>query len=225
MSLIETVNLEKYYNKGSANEVHALKNVSIRIEEGEIIAVMGVSGSGKSTLLNILGFMDSFDSGEYKFEGSDVSLFNDRTRASKRNRSVGFVMQSFGLILSQTALENISIPMLLNKSIRFSEINSRCTKLLNSVGLPQRGNANVGELSGGQQQRVAIARAIANDPKLLIADEPTGSLDTDTAAEIMSLFKKLNREKRMTIILATHDERVSAVCDRVIRIIDGHLLA
>ena len=225
MSLININGLEKFYNKGKGSEVHALKNVSFSVEEGEMVALMGVSGSGKSTLLNILGLMDRFDSGTYLFDGRDVSQFGERKLASLRNGSIGFVMQSFGLILSQTALENVSLPMLLDPKSKYGEIKGRCMKLLDEVGLAEKANSPVEELSGGQQQRVAIARAMANDPKLLIADEPTGALDSETSREIISQFVKLNKESGMTVILATHDPVVAGSCGRILRIKDGELQA
>ena len=221
MSLIKINELEKFYNKGKESEVYALRKISFEVNDGEMIALMGVSGSGKSTLLNILGFMDRFDSGEYLFDGNDVSLLNERALAEYRNTSVGFVMQNYGLILTQTAFENISLPMLFNDKIRHKEIKERCMELLKSVGLSQKANTPVEQLSGGQQQRVAIARAMANNPRLLIADEPTGTLDTQTSNEIMTIFKELNHNNGTTVILATHDEHVAALCGRVLRIEDG----
>lgn len=225
MSLIEVVGLEKYYNKGKDSELHALHEISFEIEAGEMTALMGVSGSGKSTLLNILGFMDSFDAGVYRFNGEDVSAFSERTLAAHRNRSIGFVMQSFGLILSQTVYENVSLPLLLNSDVGFRDIKPRCVKLIEEVGLKEKIHSRTDELSGGQQQRVAIARAMANEPKLLIADEPTGALDSATAKEIVDLFIKLNRERGMTVIVATHDERVADACSRVLRIEDGRIVS
>lgn len=221
MSLIEINGLEKYYNRKKASEVHALRNVSFSVEQGEMLAVMGVSGSGKSTLLNILGFMDGFDAGTYLFDGRDVSSFNDKKLAGLRNRSVGFVMQSFGLILTQTAIENVSLPMLLDPGSKYGGIKDRCMRLLNEVGIADKARSPVEELSGGQQQRVAIARAMANDPKLIIADEPTAALDSETTAEIMELFTKMNRERGTTVLLATHDTLAAQYCGRVLRIKDG----
>lgn len=225
MSLIEVKDLEKYYNRGKGSEFHALHGISFEIEAGETAALMGVSGSGKTTLLNILGFMDLFDEGTYRFDGEDVSAFGERALAAHRNRSIGFVMQSFGLILSQTVYENVSLPLLLNGDIGFGEIKQRCADLIGEVGLKEKLHSRTDELSGGQQQRVAIARAMANGPKLLIADEPTGALDSTTAGEIVDLFLKLNRERGTTVLIATHDERVAEACGRVMRIEDGRIVS
>ena len=224
MSLIRLENIEKYYNKGKESEVHALKGISLDVKKGEMVALMGVSGSGKSSLLHILGLLDSFDEGRYFFDGMNVGTFKPDKQAVLRNEKIGFVMQNFGLILYQTAQQNVSLPLLLNRNTKYDEIRRRSLRLLWELGLHEKASVPVDQLSGGQQQRVAIARAIVNDPILLLADEPTGALDAETAGEVMQIFHKLNEEKGMTIILATHDSRVASECTRTIRIEDGKIL-
>ena len=224
MSLIQLENIEKYYNKGKENEVHALKDVSLKVEKGEMVALMGVSGSGKSTLLHILGLLDSYDGGSFCLEEEDVQKLKPAGQALVRNERIGFVMQNFGLILYQTAEQNVSLPLLLSRKTKLREIKRRSLKLLRELGIRDKAFTPVDQLSGGQQQRVAIARAIANDPILLLADEPTGALDTETAEEVMRIFHRLNEEKGMTVILATHDPRVAAECSRVLRLEDGRIV-
>ena len=223
MSLIRLENIEKYYNKAKESEVHALKRISLNVEKGEMVALMGVSGSGKSSLLHILGLLDSFDEGCYFFDGMNVGTFKPDKQAVLRNEKIGFVMQNFGLILYQTAQQNVSLPLLLNRNTKYSAITRRSRRLLRELGLSEKASFPVDQLSGGQQQRVAIARAIANDPILLLADDPTGALDAETAGEAMRIFHKLNEEKGMTIILATHDQRVAAECTRILHIEDGRV--
>ena len=223
MSLIRLDHLEKYYNKGKETQVHALKGVSLEIESGEMVALMGVSGSGKSTLLHILGFLDSFDGGRYDFEGAGTSSLKAEELARLRNEKIGFVMQNFGLILHQNALQNVSLPLLLNKKTKYARIRPRALRLLQDLGIGEKTDVPVDQLSGGQQQRVAIARAIANKPKLLLADEPTGALDSQTAEEVMQIFHRLNEEKGMTVILATHDPRIAAECSRILYLEDGRI--
>ncbi|MBR6357490.1 MAG: ABC transporter ATP-binding protein [Lachnospiraceae bacterium] len=221
--MIRLDHLEKYYNKGKETQVHALKGVSLEIESGEMVALMGVSGSGKSTLLHILGFLDSFDGGRYDFEGAGTSSLKAEELARLRNEKIGFVMQNFGLILHQNALQNVSLPLLLNKKTKYARIRPRALRLLQDLGIGEKADVPVDQLSGGQQQRVAIARAIANKPKLLLADEPTGALDSQTAEEVMQIFHRLNEEKGMTVILATHDPRIAAECSRILYLEDGRI--
>ena len=221
MSLIALRQTEKYYNKGKETQVHALREGFLEIERGEMVAVMGVSGSGKSTLLHVLGLLDSFDGGQYVFDGTDVSALQPNQLALLRNEKIGFVMQNFGLILHQTALQNVSLPLLLNKHTKYVQVSPRALKLLEELGIGEKAAVPVDQLSGGQQQRVAIARAIANEPLLLLADEPTGALDSGTAEEVMQIFHRLNEEKGMTVILATHDPKVAAECSRIVYISDG----
>ena len=223
MSLIRLENIEKYYNKGKESEVHALKGISLNVEKGEMVALMGVSGSGKSSLLHVLGLLDSFDEGRYFFDGEDAGALKPDMQAMLRNEKIGFVMQNFGLILYQTAQQNVSLPLLLSRHTNYKEIRRRSLHLLRELGLREKASVPVDQLSGGQQQRVAIARAIANDPILLLADEPTGALDAETAKEVMQIFHVLNEEKGMTILLATHDPRVASECTRTLQIEDGRV--
>jgi len=223
MNLIEVNHLEKIYHPGSATQVHALKGIRFQLEKGDMCALMGVSGSGKTTLLNILGFMDRPSAGEYYFKGKNVLGLSDRALARYRNEEVGFIMQNYGLILPQTAFENVSLPLLLGKKVPCGEIKKRVSDLLEEVGLEEKTNVPVEQISGGQQQRVAIARAMANHPSLLIADEPTGALDSETAGEIMNLFLRMNREAGVTVLIATHDAHVAKACHRALRIDDGRL--
>ena len=223
MSLIRLDHIEKYYNRGKETQVHALRNVSLEIENGEMIALMGVSGSGKSTLLHILGFLDSFDGGRYDFDNVGTASLKSEELARLRNEKIGFVMQNFGLILHQSALQNVSLPLLLNKKTKYAQIRPRALQLLQDLGIGEKAAVSVDQLSGGQQQRVAIARAIANNPQLLLADEPTGALDSQTAEEVMRIFHRLNEEKDITVILATHDPKMAAECSRIIHLENGRL--
>ena len=219
--MIRLNHIEKFYNKGGENEVHALKDVTLSIAKGEMIALMGISGSGKSTLLHILGLMNGYDGGEYLLDGQDVSTLSAKKLAMLRNKTVGFVMQSFGLIVHQTAYQNIALPLLLNNDVKVSDIRPRVMALLDEMGIRDKAEVTIDQLSGGQQQRVAIARAMANEPKLLIADEPTGALDSKTTKEVLDIFERLNKEKSIPVILATHDPKVAEVCSRTITVSDG----
>ena len=219
--VIQAVDLWKIYKMGKM-EVQALRGVSFRILRGEVISIMGPSGSGKSTLMNLMGCLDRPSKGEYILDGEPVSGLNNDQLASIRNRKVGFVFQSFNLLPRQTALSNVELPM------RYSGIQKgrkeRARAALESVGLQDRMTHRPPELSGGQQQRVAIARALVNDPAILMADEPTGNLDSKSGKEIMELILKLNRDRGTTIIIVTHDPRISEQTERVIRLMDGLLV-
>jgi putative ABC transport system ATP-binding protein len=219
-TVIHADEIAKVYKMGSI-EVHALRGVTFEIERGEILSIMGPSGSGKSTLMNILGCLDRPSGGEYILDGERVSKLNDDQLASIRNRKVGFVFQSFNLLSRQTALSNVELPM------RYAGANNnrrqRAREALESVGLGDRMHHKPSELSGGQQQRVAIARALVNDPAILMADEPTGNLDSKSGKEIMELILRLNRERGTTIIIVTHDPNIAAQTQRVIRLSDGLL--
>ena len=219
--VIELEDVHKVYRTGAV-EVHALRGVSLRIERGEFAAIIGASGSGKSTLMNIVGLLDRPTSGVYRFNGQDVSNFSKRALARLRNRQLGFVFQGFNLIKRQTALENVELP-LVYAGIRRRDRRTRARDLLKLVGLAEREDHQPSQLSGGQQQRVAIARALINRPQVLLADEPTGNLDSTTGAEILAEFQRLNAEQGQTIILVTHDAAIAACAKRRITVRDGKI--
>jgi ABC-type lipoprotein export system ATPase subunit len=215
--MIEVKNLERTYRRGDGTPVRALKDISFTVGEGEFVTVRGASGSGKSSLLNILGCLDTPTSGVYRLAGEDVSGYTDEQRSHLRCRRIGFVFQSFNLLSRTTALENIEVPALYSGE-RIQP--GKATALLERVGLADRGGHFVTELSGGEQQRVAIARALMNDPPLLLADEPTGNLDSESSLSIMELLTELSAEGR-TIILVTHDEAIAEFAQRELLIRDG----
>ncbi len=216
--VIDTLNLKKVYQMGKV-EVNALCGVSIQIRKGELVSIMGPSGSGKSTLMNILGCLDLPSSGEYILDGENVSRLNDNQLARVRNQKIGFVFQSFNLLPRVTALANVELP--LNYSGIPRGRREKAQKALASVGLSDRVHHKPTELSGGQQQRVAIARALVNDPAILLADEPTGNLDSKSGKEIMELILSINRDRGMTVIVVTHDPNVAEKTERVIQLQDG----
>ncbi|MBQ6845024.1 MAG: ABC transporter ATP-binding protein [Agathobacter sp.] len=202
-------------------EVPVLKDINFTVEEGEYVAIMGPSGSGKTTLMNIIGCLDKPTSGTYQLEGQDVQKLNDKELSDLRLRSIGFVFQSFHLMPRETALENVALPLSYTNAKKKERIE-RATKALERVGLGDRLSFRPTQLSGGQKQRVAIARAMVNNPRILLADEPTGALDTKSGEQIMELFSKLN-EEGVTLIMITHDPKVAAHAKRVIQIIDGEI--
>jgi len=218
MNVIETTNLSKRYVLGS-EEIHALRSVSISIKQGEYVAFMGPSGSGKSTLMNLIGCLDTPTSGSYILNGQDVSHMSDNQLAEVRNKEIGFVFQTFNLLPRASSLDNVALPLIyagLNKRDR----QARAKEALRSVGLGDRSQHRPNELSGGQRQRVAIARALVNVPSVLLADEPTGALDSKTSYEIMGLFEALHA-KGNTIIMVTHEEDIARYAHRIVRLRDG----
>jgi len=220
-SLIEISQLSKIYDMGSNNVVHALQDVNLNIREGEYVSIMGPSGSGKSTLMNILGCLDTPTSGHYHFRGTDVSQLDDDALSLMRGREIGFIFQNFNLLPKLTAVQNVELP-LMYAGVPLRERRQRATEALSRVQLAERGEHHPGELSGGQRQRVAIARALVTRPGILLADEPTGALDSKTSVEIMQLFHELH-EQGNTIIVITHDPNVGSYAHRQITIHDGRI--
>jgi len=223
MALIEARDISKIYRFGEG-ELHALDGVTAAIEPGEFVSVMGPSGSGKSTFMNILGCLDKPTRGTYLIEGTDTKGLTRDELAELRNRKLGFVFQGFNLLARTSALENVELPMLYDGHPA-AERHDRAREALNAVGLEGRENHHPNQLSGGQQQRVAIARALVNRAPIILADEPTGNLDTKTSREIMDLFVKLNRESGITIILVTHEPDIAAYSMRSIRFLDGRIVS
>ena len=220
--LIDARNLYKIYNPGE-NEVHALDGVSLTIDRGEFVAIIGQSGSGKSTFMNTLGLLDSPTSGEYYLEGREVSKLTDDELSEIRNKEIGFIFQGFNLIPSLTATGNVELP-LIYRGMPAAQRHELSDAALERVGIGHRKNHRPAEMSGGQQQRVAIARAVAARPPIILADEPTGNLDTHSGEEVMRILKELNDEGR-TVILITHDNSIAAQAKRIIRIQDGKIVS
>jgi len=219
-NLIRTDHLTKDYVMGT-NVVHALRQVDSQIDTGELVAIMGPSGSGKSTFMNIIGCLDRPTAGEYFLDGEAVSKLSDNRLAEVRNRLIGFVFQTFNLLARTTALRNVELPLMYAGA---KNRGDRAKEALARVGLGQRMDHKPNELSGGQQQRVAIARAIVNDPKIILADEPTGNLDTRTGAEIMAIFQDLHRQGK-TVIIVTHENDIAHHCRRIVRFRDGRIVS
>lgn len=220
MEIIQTENLFKTYNMGKV-EVNALQGVDISIKQGEFVAIIGPSGSGKSTLMHILGCLDSPTKGSYTLDGINVEKLSKAKLAKIRNQKIGFVFQTFNLLPHINVLKNVELPLLYG-GVNGSQREKRAIEVLNSVGLGDRLNHKPSELSGGQRQRVAIARAIVNNPSIILADEPTGNLDTTSGSDIMSIFSDLHK-KGNTVIVVTHDKSIADKADRVITIIDGKI--
>ncbi len=226
MAVISVRDLVKTYHVGEV-AVHALRGVSLEIEAGEFVAVVGPSGSGKSTLMHILGCLDPPTSGQYFLDGADVSHLSDDQLSEVRNHKIGFVFQSFNLLPRTSALENVELPLLYNSGggLTASARRDRALDALRAVGLEDRAEHHPNQLSGGQQQRVAIARALMNHPSILLADEPTGNLDTRTSIEVMDIFQNLRVERRITIVLITHEPVVAEYGSRIVAFKDGRIVS
>ncbi len=224
--VVDRIDLKRSFTLGGT-EVHALQGVSLSIERGEFVAIMGASGSGKSTLMNIIGCLDQPTSGQYLFEGRDVARPSEPQLADIRSRRIGFVFQNFSLLARTSALENVVLPLLYGATVALTstERSGRGRDMLTGVGLADRAGNTPSQLSGGQQQRVALARALINQPAVLLADEPTGNLDTRTSHEIMDIIRKLNREQGVTVILVTHEADIGAYADRMIVMRDGQIVS
>ncbi len=218
--MIEFENVTKTYQMGKV-EINALRGVSLTIEEGEMVAIIGASGSGKSTLMNVIGFLDKLSSGKYTFKGTDVSRLNDNQLAVMRNQEIGFVFQDYNLLSRATAVANVELPLIYRGVQRKRKL---ALDALERVGLAGRSGHKPTELSGGEQQRVAIARALVNDPAIVLADEPTGNLDSGVTQEIMSIFHELNKDG-ITVVMVTHEMDIAEQAERTIRLLDGQVVS
>ena len=225
MSMISLSNLTKTYQMGD-NTVHALRSVSLDVERGEFVTIIGPSGSGKSTMMHVLGCLDRPSSGQFLLNGRDVSSLPRDELAGIRNKQIGFVFQGFNLLPRTTALENVEVPLLYNHPVvSAAERHKRALAALTAMGLGERAHHHPSQLSGGQQQRVAIARALVNEPNLILADEPTGNLDTKTSIEVMALLQELREKRTITVVLITHDMDVARYGTRIVSIRDGQIVS
>jgi putative ABC transport system ATP-binding protein len=220
-NVIELIDAHKTYKMGDV-EVQALRGVSLNVREGEMLAIMGASGSGKSTLMNILGCLDGLTSGTYHLAGEDVSGLDDDHLARIRNKRIGFVFQSFNLLPRTAAVDSVELPLIYAGA---RDRRKRALAALESVGLAERANHRPNQLSGGEQQRVAIARALVNDPAIILADEPTGNLDSKAGREVMAIFHRLHQERGITVVLVTHEPSLGAQAERIVRIRDGQVIS
>jgi putative ABC transport system ATP-binding protein len=222
-NIIKMTNITKSFFIGRPNQLDILKNINLTVKKGEFVAIIGASGSGKSTLMNIIGALDRQTSGEYYLDGIDISKINDNDLSEIRNKKIGFVFQSSNLIARTNSLQNVELPMLYYGKDRKTRI-SRAKELLQLVGMEDRMNHLPSELSGGQKQRVAIARALANDPDIILADEPTGALDSETGRLIMNIFHKIHETQGRTVILITHEMKLASETQRIITLKDGEII-
>ena len=223
-NIIEIMDLVKIYNLSEEVSVNALKGVTVSFKRGQFVSIMGSSGSGKSTFMNILGFLDTPTSGIYMLDGIDGSTLNNDRKAEIRNNKIGFVFQGFNLLSRTSALENVELPMFYRGGFSQRELSLKAKSLLDMVGLSGRYHHHPNNLSGGEQQRVAIARSLINDPSIILADEPTGNLDSKNTEEIMNLFTRLNRETGISIIMVTHESDVAEFTDRKVLFKDGEII-
>jgi putative ABC transport system ATP-binding protein len=221
-TIIKTVELTKTYKVGEV-EVHALNSVNLQIDEGEFVAIMGASGSGKSTLMNLIGCLDQPTTGDYFLDGINTSKLSKNEYATIRNQKIGFVFQGFNLLSRTTALENVELPLMYDRNMRIVNPKAKAEEVLNRVGLADRMDHQPNQLSGGQQQRVAIARALVNEPSIILADEPTGNLDSRMSVEVLGLFQKLNDEG-ITVILVTHERDFAKFAKRIVELKDGKII-
>lgn len=220
--MIKLKGISKIYNKKKSNEFYALDKVNVEINKGELVAIIGKSGAGKSTMMHIIGCIDDFEEGTYELNGKDISGVSAKKKAEIRNKEIGIVMQDFALIDEYTVEENVMIPLYFTKGVKNKK--DKVKSALEKVGIADLKSKPINKLSGGQKQRVAIARAIVNEPEILLADEPTGALDTKTGQEIMNVFKKIN-DNGKTVIIITHDMEIAKQCKRIIEIKDGKIVS
>lgn len=222
--VIRLENIIKRYYEGKENELQILNGINLSVNKGEFISIVGESGSGKSTLMNIIGVLDRQTEGKYFLEGQDVNQMNDEVRSAIRNKRIGFVFQNFNLLPRANALKNVMVPLLYSNT-REKNQKERALEMLKMVGMEERANHRPNELSGGQKQRVAIARAMMNDPAIILADEPTGALDSKTGHMVMDLFHKLHEEQGKTIVLITHSQELAQETERIVTILDGNIIS